>query len=244
MFRPSDLRYAVARPTQRDTGAACARRWGFALALACIAACSAPPPPSPAPAAASEPPRAQTPALPKVAFLGDSIAAGLHLPAAQAFPALVHARLAQSGAPFELMNAGVSGDTTAGGVRRVDWLLKQAPRVVVIELGANDGMRGLPVEAVEANLRAIIAKVRAAGSRVLLLGIRIPPNYGPEYVAAFEGVYPRIATELQVPFVPYFMEGVAGVPSMNLEDGIHPTPEGHSKLAEKISEPLRALLTG
>ena len=240
--KPGHVAYAVAWPTGADTFA---RLLASALLLAaCSGPASSAPAPSHEPAVASPTPpaAADTAALPKVAFLGDSIAAGLHLAAAQAFPALVHDRLAQSGTPFELLNAGVSGDTTAGGVRRVDWLLKQAPRVVVVELGANDGLRGIPVPAVEANLRTIISKIRAANARVLLLGIRIPPSYGPEYVAVFEGLYPRLATELQLAFVPFFMEGVAGVASMNLEDGIHPTAEGHVKLADKVSEPLRRLL--
>jgi acyl-CoA thioesterase I len=180
--------------------------------------------------------------VPKVAFLGDSIAAGLHLAADRAFPAVLQQQLAASGVAFELMNGGVSGDTTAGGLRRVDWLLKQAPKVVVIELGANDGMRGVPVADVEQNLRAIIAKVQAAGAKPLLLGIRIPPSYGPEYVNAFDSLYPRIAGDLHVAFVPFFMDGVAGVAALNLEDGIHPTAEGHARLATNVAEPLRKLL--
>lgn len=178
----------------------------------------------------------------KVAFLGDSISAGLHLAAEQAFPALLQQRFAAKGVPFDLMNGGVSGDTTAGGLRRVDWLLKQSPRVVVIELGANDGMRGVPVDDIEANLRAIIGKVQATHAQALLLGMRIPPSYGPEYVSAFEALYPRLAKELHVAFVPFFMDGVAGRPELNLPDGIHPTPAGHSKLADTVQGPLLALL--
>jgi acyl-CoA thioesterase I len=178
----------------------------------------------------------------RVAFLGDSISAGLHLAADQAFPAIVQRRLAAKGLRFELMNGGVSGDTTAGGLRRVDWLLKRSPRVVVIELGGNDGMRGVPVDSIEANLRAIIAKVTAAHARVLLLGMRIPPSYGPEYVTAFEAMYPRLARELALPFVPFFMEGVAGRSELNLPDGIHPTPAGHEKLADAVAAPLEKLL--
>jgi acyl-CoA thioesterase-1 len=180
--------------------------------------------------------------LPKVAFLGDSISAGLHLAAEQAFPAVLQRRLAASGGGFALVNAGVSGDTTAGGLRRVDWLLKQAPRILVVELGANDGMRGVPVETIEANLRAIIEKAQAAKVPVLLLGMRIPPSYGAEYVAAFEALFPRVAKDLQVAFVPFFMQGVAGIPELNLPDGIHPTPQGHEKLAQNLSGPLRELL--
>lgn len=215
-----------------------------------LAACHASARETPEHVAAPERPHADTPAsppahanVPKVAFLGDSIAAGLHLAADQAFPALLQKQLAASGNAFELMNGGVSGDTTAGGLRRVDWLLKQAPKVVVIELGANDGMRGVPVAEAEKNLRAIIAKVQAAHAAPLLLGVRIPPSYGPEYVNEFDALYPRLAQELHVAFVPFFMEGVAGVAALNLEDGIHPTPEGHARLAANIAEPLRKLLT-
>ncbi|MFT3925539.1 MAG: arylesterase [Myxococcales bacterium] len=176
-------------------------------------------------------------------FLGDSITAGLHLTADQAFPALLEKNLGSSGAPFRLLNAGVSGDTSAGGLRRVDWLLKQKPRLVVLELGANDGLRGIPVPTIEANLRAIVEKVRAAGAGCLLLGMRIPPNYGADYAGAFEALYPKLAQELSVPLVPYFMQGVAGVPTLNLEDGLHPTAEGHAKLAANVETALRAALS-
>lgn len=178
----------------------------------------------------------------KVAFLGDSISAGLHLPAEQAFPALLQKRLAARGQPFELLNGGVSGDTSAGGLRRVDWLLKQSPKLVVIELGANDGMRGVPPADIEANLRAIVEKVQNAHAQVLLLGMRIPPSYGKEYVAELEAIYPRLAEQLHLPFVPFFMEGVAGRPELNLPDGLHPTPAGHVKLAQTLEEPLLKLL--
>jgi acyl-CoA thioesterase-1 len=241
-----------------------ASTWSFALAAA-LAACSggaaAPDNSSPAksssdlssqppPSAASERPIQNRPALrattasgPKVAFLGDSISAGLHLPAEQAYPAVLRERLAARGLSFELLNAGVSGDTTAGGLRRVDWLLKQSPAIVVVELGANDSMRGQPIPSIEQNLRAIIEKVRARGATPLLLGMRIPTSYGPEYAAQFEAIYPRIAKDLNVAFVPFFMEGVAGIPELNLEDGIHPTPAGHIKLAQACEEPLAKLLT-
>lgn len=179
---------------------------------------------------------------PKVVFLGDSLAAGLHLPEEQAFPAVVARRLAAVSQPIQLVNAGVSGDTTAGGLRRVDWLLKQAPAIVVIELGANDGLRGVPVAGVEANLRAIIGKVKARRARVLLLGMRVPPSYGAAYAEEFAAIYPRLAEQLGVPLVPFFMDGVAGVPERNLPDGLHPTREGHERLADNLTDPLTKLL--
>ncbi|MBL8857358.1 MAG: arylesterase [Planctomycetes bacterium] len=179
---------------------------------------------------------------PIVVFLGDSITAGLHLPAQQAFPAVVQAECARRGHPFQLVNAGVSGDTSAGGLARTDWVLQREPEIVVIELGGNDGLRGQDLGTIEVNLRAIIEKVRAAGARVLLLGMRLPPSYGAEYTAGFEALYERIAADTKVAYVPYFMNRVGGVPEMLLEDGLHPTAVGHATLAENMVEQLIALL--
>jgi acyl-CoA thioesterase-1 len=179
-----------------------------------------------------------------VAFLGDSIAAGLHLPRDEAFPAVLRRRLAARGLPFRLVNAGVSGDTTAGGRSRLDWILRQRPAVIVVELGANDGFRGIPAETVEANLRDILVRARAAGAAPLLLGMRLPPNYGRDYAAAFEGAYARLARETGSAFVPFFMEGVAGRLDRNLVDGIHPTAEGHEVLASNVEDALAEVLRG
>ncbi len=178
---------------------------------------------------------------PLVAFLGDSISAGLHLPADRAFPAVLQRLLVAEGAPFRLVNAGVSGDTSAGGLARLDWILKQEPEVLVVELGGNDGLRGVSLDSVETNLRAILERARAAGAEPLLLGMRIPTNYA-EYGDDFAEIYPRLAKELDVAFVPYFMEGVGGVPELNLPDGLHPSEEGHEQLAEKVIAGLRALI--
>lgn len=178
---------------------------------------------------------------PLVLFLGDSLAAGLHLPAEHAFPAALQRRLAAEGRPFRLANHGVSGDTTAGGLARLDWALRTAPDVVVVELGGNDGLRGLPLEATEANLRAILARVRGAGARPLLLGMRVPPNLGG-YATEFAALYPRIAEELDVPLVDFFMEGVGGVPELNLEDQMHPNPAGHERLAATVAPALSSAL--
>jgi acyl-CoA thioesterase I len=179
---------------------------------------------------------------PTVAFLGDSISAGLHLSADEAFPAVLQRELAAEGRPFRLVNAGVSGDTSAGGLRRVDWLLSRKPGLIVIELGGNDGLRGQPAESVEANLREIVRKAKAAGAKVLLLGIRLPPNLGEDYVASFEAVYARVAADEQVALVEDFLDGVGGVAELNLEDALHPTAEGHRKLAENVAPELRKVL--
>src|SRR5687768_17131294 len=200
---------------------------------------------APANASASSPPAtAATRAskLPRVVFLGDSLTAGLGVDADQAFPALVGELLRQESRPIEVVNAGVSGDTTAGGLRRLDWLLRQKPDIVVVGLGGNDGLRGLELKTSEDNLRAIVSKSRDAGASVLLLGMLIPPNYGPEYTAQFREIYPRVAKETDAALVPFLLEGVGGDPRLNQPDGIHPTAEGHRLVASNVINPLRDLL--
>jgi len=224
---------------------------GLSLALllagsGALSACGADAEPTSLRDASAQPEAPAIPAdAPLVVFLGDSIAAGLHLDPEDAFPAVLQRRLTAEGLPFRLINAGVSGDTTAGGRSRVDWLLRQDPDVVVVELGGNDGLRGQPLESVEANLRAILERVQAAGARPVLFGMDVPTSYGSEYAAGFRALYPRLAESLDVPFVPTFLDGVGAVPELNLPDGIHPTPEGHERLAcnaeDELAEVLRAL---
>ena len=179
---------------------------------------------------------------PLVVFLGDSLTAGLGLPEEEAFPALVEEELRSRGTPLRVVNAGVSGDTSAGGLRRLDWLLRQQPDLLVVELGVNDALRGQPVEEIERNLREIVERARAAGAGVLLLGLQIPPSYGAEYAESYAAIYPRIADDLDVPLVPFLLEGVAGNPDLNLPDGIHPTAEGHEIMAGTVTERLAPLL--
>lgn len=179
---------------------------------------------------------------PLVIFLGDSIAGGLHLSKDEAFPSVIHRRLKEEGISFRLVIAGGSGLTTAGGATRCAWVLKQEPAVLVVELGANDGLRGVAVSSVEENLTRILDAARDADVPVLLLGIRLPPNYGPDYITPFEAVYERLGRREGVTFVPFFMKGVAGVRELNLPDGIHPTAAGHEKLADNVLPALRKLL--
>jgi acyl-CoA thioesterase-1 len=171
---------------------------------------------------------------PLVVFLGDSLTAGLGVDEGQAYPALIGQRLAAEGHPARVVNAGVSGDTSAGGVSRLDWILSQHPDVVVVGLGANDGLRGLPLDATEANLREIVRRVQAAGARVILLGMKIPPSYGPGYFEGFEDMYPKIAHDLHVPLVPFLLAGVAAHPALNQADRIHPNAKGHQILAKTV----------
>lgn len=199
--------------------------------------------PAPEPAATSPPPPATAEAsAPLVVFLGDSLTAGYGLAEDQAYPAVIAEKLEAEGIPARVVNAGVSGDTTAGGRARLDWLLKQKPAVVVVALGANDGLRGFPLQETETNLRAILTRIKASGARPLLAGMLIPPNYGPEYTRGFAELYPRLARELDVPLIPFLLEGVAAETDLNQADGIHPTAEGQKRVAETVLAFLRPLL--
>ena len=179
-----------------------------------------------------------------VVFLGDSLTAGFGLDAEQAFPHLVEESLLADGLDVRAVNAGVSGDTTAGGLSRLDWLLRQKPDVLVVGLGGNDGLRGLDLKASEENLRAIVEGAQATGAEVLLLGMLIPPNYGPDYTESFAAMYPRIAEDTGAALLPFLLEGVAGDPQLNLPDGIHPNVEGQKIVAESVAGYLRAMLEG
>jgi acyl-CoA thioesterase-1 len=190
--------------------------------------------PVPAPSASRPAAAAPSGDEPLVAFLGDSLTAGLGLAEDDAYPAVLERELQEAGKPIRIINAGVSGDTTAGGLSRLGWLLGQHPDVVVVALGANDGLRGLPVEEADRNLREIVRRSRAAGARVLLLGMRMPPNYGPEYTSRFAAMYPQIAKDLKVPLVPFMLAGVGGIQGLNQADGIHPTAEGQEIVARNV----------
>ncbi|MBA3548838.1 MAG: arylesterase [Nannocystis sp.] len=208
-------------------------------------ACGAPQGPQPAerPAPATDriaDPLADAPVL---LALGDSLTAGLGLAQSQAWPALLQTRLLAEGYRYRVVNAGVSGDTSASGLARLDWQLAQKPAVVVLELGANDGLRGLPVAHTRENLAQIITRSKAAGAQVVLAGMQVPPNMGADYSAAFRQMFPELAAAHGVPLIPFVLEGVAGDAKLNQADGIHPTAEGQVILAETIWTNLRPLLT-
>ena len=179
---------------------------------------------------------------PVVVALGDSLTAGLGVAPDEAYPALLEARLRREGYAYRVVNAGVSGDTSAGGLRRIDWVLRQSPQVVIVALGANDGLRGQPVAALRDNLSAIVERARAAGARVLLAGMRMPTNYGAAYTKEFAAVYPEVAKRTGVPLVPFLLEGVATRARLNQADGIHPNAEGQRVIADLLWPHLRALL--
>ncbi len=177
-----------------------------------------------------------------VVALGDSLTAGFGVAADEAFPARLEARLRTEGYAYRVVNAGVSGDTTAGGLRRVDWVLRAKPEVVIVALGANDGLRGQSPQATRANLEEIVARLRTAGVRVLLAGMRLPPNYGGEYTKEFEAIFPAVARRAKVALMPFLLDGVAGDPRLNQADGIHPTVAGQQAIADHLWPYLRPLL--
>lgn len=213
------------------------------LAATLLAGCGqAPTEPSPPQATAAEPVVSEHPDRVLVAVLGDSLAAGYGLPASEAFPAVTGELLRERGHELEVINAGVSGDTTSGGLTRLDWILAQAPDILVVELGGNDALRGQPLEHTERNLREIVDRGLAAGARVVLLGMDLPANYGPEYAAAFAAMYERIAADAGVALVPGFVRGLAGNPELIQPDGLHPTAAGQRLLAETLAPHLEKSL--
>jgi len=177
-----------------------------------------------------------------VAFLGDSLTAGYGLDPEEAYPALIQARLKDQGLDWEVVNAGVSGDTTAGGLRRLDWLFRQRIDVLFLCLGANDGMRGLSVAAAEQNLRAIVDRAQRKGITVVLAGVQIPENYGADYRKQFGAIFPRLAREKKLAYLPFLLEGVAMRPELNQGDRIHPNAAGQRIVAENVWRVLEPLL--
>ena len=179
-----------------------------------------------------------------VLFFGDSITAGYGLDPEQAFPALIQERADSLGLPVRVVNAGVSGETSAGGLARVDWILRARVDVFVLELGGNDALRGIPPDATYSNLRGIVEKVRelSPGTRVLLTGMEAPPNMGQDYTGEFRQVYTRLAREFNLPFMPFVLQDVGGVPELNQADGIHPTVEGHRIIADNLWPYLEPLV--
>jgi len=179
---------------------------------------------------------------PVIVALGDSLTAGLGVAAEEAYPALLQARLAREGFHYRVVNAGVSGDTTAGALRRVDWVLRARPAIVVVALGANDGLRGLPPATMRDNLVAIVTRLRKGGARVLLAGMRLPPNYGAAYTREFAEAFDAVARRTSVPLLPFLLDGVAGRAALNLPDGIHPNAAGQRMVADTVWRALQPLL--
>lgn len=190
------------------------------------------------PAGAAETPKKS------LVFLGDSLTAGLGVQPSEAFPALVGEKIRAAGLPFEVENAGLSGDTSAGGLRRIDWLLQHPIDVLVLELGANDGLRGLDLKSMKTNLQTIIDKTKAKNPRaqIVLAGMQVPPNLGAEYASEFQRVFAELAQENNATLIPFLLDGVGGNRELNQQDLIHPNPAGHRIVAELVWRALEPIL--
>jgi acyl-CoA thioesterase-1 len=178
----------------------------------------------------------------RILALGDSLTAGYGLPREESFPARLEMALRDAGIKATVDNAGVSGDTSAGGLARVDWALAEMPDAAIVELGANDGLRGLDPAVTKANIKAVIRRLKDADVRVLLIGMKAPPNLGPEYVEAFDGLFPALAKEEAVEFYPFFLDGVITDPSLNQGDQMHPNAKGVDVIVEKLLPYVKRLV--
>jgi acyl-CoA thioesterase-1 len=236
-------------------------RWVAPVALVCSVACGAredlpaehreaPPPPSTASASPKAPTTPETstlapaPSRPRIVVLGDSLTAGLGLAVAQSYPALLQQRLNNDGLRYDVVNAGVSGDTSAGGLSRLDWALDGDVRVLIVALGGNDALRGLPADQLKRNLAQIIERAQARGVTVVLAGMEAPPNYGRQYIVAFHQVYPALARQYHLAFVPFLLQGVAGETALNQPDGIHPTAQGARIVADNVWAVVKPIVEG
>jgi acyl-CoA thioesterase I len=226
---------------------------GVAVAACSCSACGsheeaaavAAPPVAAAPATRGAPPAtamASPDGKPRVVVLGDSLTAGLGLSADEAYPHLLQQRLNDEGLRYEVINAGVSGDTSAGGLSRLDWALDGDVRVLIVALGGNDALRGLPVQELTHNLSEIIRRAQERKIAVVLAGMEAPPNYGRDYTLAFHQVYPALAKQYHVPLVPFLLQGVGGIERLNQRDGIHPTAEGARILATNVWTVLKPIV--
>lgn len=180
--------------------------------------------------------------VPRIVAFGDSLTAGLGVAPQDAYPAQLQRRLDALGYRYHIVNAGVSGDTTAGGVRRVSWILSANPYMVILELGGNDGLRGLGIEQTRANLEAIIVRLKQAGVLTVLAGMKLPPNYGTDYTTRFESMYRDLAARHNLPLIPFLLDGVGGDRRLNQPDGIHPTGEGYRIVTDNVLRTLEPLL--
>ena len=180
-----------------------------------------------------------TPSVPRIVVLGDSLTAGLGLPASQSYPTLLQQRLNDAGLRYEVVNAGVSGDTSAGGLSRLEWALQGDVRILIVALGGNDALRALPVEELKQNLAEIIERAQARGITVILAGMEAPTNWGREYDLAFHKVYPALAAGYHLPLIPFLLKDVAGIERLNQSDGIHPTAAGARIVADNVWAILR-----
>jgi acyl-CoA thioesterase-1 len=229
----------------------------FALCLAALAmllscgqqkpaetADSEPPRQTAEPAAAPVPTPAPAPADPRpvIAAFGDSLTAGYGVETGNSYPDFLQKRLDRAGRRYHVVNAGISGDTTSGGLARVDMVIDLKPAIVILELGGNDGLRGTPLSSTRANLEQLVVDLRKSGAKLALAGITLPPNYGPDYIRSFESIYKDLAAKYKLPLIPFLLEGTVGVKGLMQPDGIHATAKGNEVVADLVMRTLEPLL--
>ncbi len=179
---------------------------------------------------------------PVIVAFGDSLTAGSGVDPALNYPSKLQAKIDAAGYRYRVANAGISGDTSSQGLNRIQSVIALRPVIAIVELGANDGLRGIPAEATRRNLIAIVGQLQAAGIKVVLAGMQMPPNYGPRYTSSFRKIFPDVAEMHNTSLIPFFLEGVGGHPELNQDDGIHPTAEGYDVIVENVWKVLRPLL--
>lgn len=211
------------------------------LLSACRESHPAPQSNAPAPAPVQPAPPAADP-RPIISCFGDSLTAGFGVDPGKSYPDFLQQAIDSAGFRYRIVNDGVSGDTTSDGLARVQFVTQQKPAIVIVEFGGNDGLRGLPVATTRKNLEAIVRAVRDSGAQVVLAGITLPPNYGPDYIREFSGIYPAIAREQKLPLIPFLLEGVAGTREFMQPDGLHATVEGNRRVAATVMKKLEPLL--
>ncbi len=207
------------------------------LLMLLIVGCQTNSPPKSSPSSTPEAAR------PVLVAVGDSLTEGLGVSPEEAYPAQLQARLSEAGLDWEVVNSGVSGETSSGALTRLDWVLKTNPDAVLLVTGANDGLRGLDPELTRQNLDQIVSKLKNKDIKVMLGGMKAPPNLGTDYTTKFESIYPAVAEKHGVPLIPFFLEGVAKAPELNQEDGKHPNPEGYAVIVGNLLEPVKNWLT-
>lgn len=220
------------------------------MGLLALAGCKDKPAGKDQPATSTESAKSSTPATTptdstkRIVFFGNSLTAGYGLDPSEAFPALIQGKIDSLGLSYKVVNAGLSGETTAGGKGRIDWLLQQPLDVFVLELGANDGLRGIPVSETGKNLQDIIDRVKAKypNARIILAGMQVPPNMGNKYAGEFRAVFKSLADKNNLPLINFLLEGVGGIPELNQQDGIHPTARGHQIVANTVWAYVKAVL--
>jgi acyl-CoA thioesterase-1 len=224
------------------------KNYSLLFSVLLLAACSTSKPEPPAtPAIPKEEPAAVQPEEPAddrpiILAFGDSLTEGSGLPPGSGYPELLQKELDEAGYEYRVVNAGLGGDTTAGGVARVNEAIALHPDLVILELGANDGLRGLPVDSMKANLEEMILAFKKADADVVLAGMTLPRNYGADYIREFERVFPALAAKHKITLIPFFLEGAGGRPEMNLEDGIHPNEEGYKLVTANVLKYVEPLL--